>query len=106
MRCSHPMPDSYPDLYIYYQVRQENAAPLQALVAALQLQLAAGHGVAGQLKRRPETTDGMQTWMEVYPATPAGFASALELAARDSALAALTAGPRHTEVFMDMCPCA
>ena len=89
------------DLYIYYQVREENAAALQALVTALQAQLAAGHGVAGQLKRRPETRDGMQTWMEVYPATPAGFAAALELAAHDAALAALTAGPRHTEIFVN-----
>ena len=102
MRCRHPMID----LYIYYQVREENAAALQALVTALQVRLTSVHGVAGQLKRRPESRDGMQTWMEVYPATPGGFATALELAARDSGLAALTAGPRHTEIFMDLTPCA
>ena len=94
------------DLYIYYQVGEENASALLARVAALQAQLAAMHGVAGQLKCRPEPKDGLQTWMEVYPATPDGFAVALDSAAATAGLAALTAGPRHTEVFVDLMPCA
>jgi folate-binding protein YgfZ len=60
------------DLYIYYKVKDADAASLQAAVIAMQARLAQRHGVAGELKRRPGTRDGVQTWMEVYPATPAG----------------------------------
>ena len=94
------------DLYIYYQVKDADAAPLQAAVVAMQASLAQRFGVAAQLKRRPETRDGKQTWMEVYAATPAGFAAALESAAEQAGLSAWTAGPRHTEVFTDLVPCA
>jgi hypothetical protein len=94
------------DLYIYYQVKDADAAPLQAAVVSMQAKLAAQHGVTGQLKRRPEAKDGMQTWMEVYAATPDGFAVALGAAAEQAGLSAWIAGTRHTEVFTDLAPCA
>lgn len=90
------------DLYIYYKVRDADAASVQGPVRALQAGLLASHGVPGQLKRRPDSKDGMQTWMEVYPAVPAGFTEALDAAVQQAGLAALTSGPRHTEVFMDV----
>ena len=91
------------DLYIYYQVRDADAAAMRARVATMQARLATEQGVAGQLKRRPQAQDGLQTWMEVYPATPHGFDAALELAAADAGLAAAV---RHKEIFMDLPPCA
>jgi hypothetical protein len=94
------------DFYIYYQVKDADAASLQAAVAAMQTALVQRHGVSGQLKRRPEAKDGLQTWMEVYPATPAGFTSALEHAVQQAGLSAWIAGPRHTELFTDVLPCA
>ena len=94
------------DLYIYYQVRDADAAALSARVRAMQARLLAGHGVAGQLKRRAETTDGLQTWMEIYPATPAGFDAALAAAVREASLAERIAGNRHTEIFTDLPTCA
>jgi hypothetical protein len=97
------------DLYVYYRVRDEDADRLLPRVRALQAALAAAHAVAPQLKRRPGSTDGVQTWMEVYPATAAGFADALAqaVASADHAdLGALIAGPRHTEVFTDIPSCA
>ena len=94
------------DLYIYYQVRDADAAALQPAVAAMQAGLASQYGVAGQLKRRPEAKDGVQTWMEVYPATAADFAAALDAAATAAGISAWIAGPRHTEVFLDVIPCA
>ncbi|QGZ37728.1 uncharacterized protein DUF4936 [Pseudoduganella flava] len=98
------------DLYVYYRVRDEDAERLLPRVRALQAALAAAHGVAPQLKRRPGSTDGMQTWMEVYPATAAGFTDALAQAVSTPDLAAdlgaLIAGPRHTEVFTDIPSCA
>ncbi|WP_317202973.1 DUF4936 family protein [Janthinobacterium sp.] len=94
------------DLYIYYQVREENAPALQAGVTALQARLRARHGVGAQLKRRPETKDGLQTWMEIYTACAAGFDASLADAVHEAGIPALTAGARHTEVFMDLMPCA
>jgi hypothetical protein len=102
------------DLYVYYRVRSGDADSLLPRVRALQAQLAATHGVAPQLKRRPpdadgsvdDGADGVQTWMEVYPAATAGFAEALAQAAGAADLALLTVGPRHTEVFMDIPSCA
>ncbi|QBE66467.1 DUF4936 family protein [Pseudoduganella lutea] len=94
------------DLYVYYRVRDEDAGQLLPRVRVMQAQLAAAHGVAPQLKRRPESTGGMQTWMEVYPATLPDFTDALAHAADASNLGPLVAGPRHTEVFMDISSCA
>jgi hypothetical protein len=90
------------DLYIYYRVRDEHAAQLAPLVRTMQAALGAG----GQLKRRPGSSDGMQTWMEIYPDAPAGFEAALALAVGQAGLPAWIAGERHTEVFTDLSPCA
>ncbi len=94
------------DLYIYYRVRDEHAGSLAPRVLAMQASLAAAHAVAGQLKRRPGSADGLQTWMEIYPATAPGFDAALAAAVRDAALSELIDGKRHTEVFTDLSPCA
>ena len=94
------------DLYIYYQVRDEDAAALSSRVRVMQARLYADCGVAGQLKRRPEAKDGLQTWMEIYPATNASFDAALLAAVQEAALAELTAGRRHTEIFTDLQTCA
>jgi hypothetical protein len=94
------------DLYIYYQVRDAHACTLEARVRAMQGRLAASHGIAGQLKRRPETKDGLQTWMEIYPATGAGFGAGLAAAEQEAGLSELIEGKRHTEVFTDLITCA
>jgi len=89
------------DLYIYYRVRDQHAAQLAQRVRAMQTALG-----SGQLKRRPGASDGVQTWMEIYPDVTAGFDTALALAVSQAALPELIAGERHTEVFMDVDPCA
>ncbi|HJV02717.1 MAG TPA: DUF4936 family protein [Burkholderiaceae bacterium] len=94
------------DLYIYYQVREADAPALLPRVAAMQAALARQFGVAGQLKRRPEVREGLQTWMEVYPGTGEEFGAALAAAVEQAQVPALIAGARHVEVFMDMPPCA
>jgi hypothetical protein len=92
------------DLYVYYKVRQQDAVALAPRVRAMQEALGASHGVARQLKRRPEARDGMQTWMEVYPGVPEAFADALERAAAQAGFDGLIAGPRRAEVFVDLEP--
>ena len=92
------------DLYVYYKVRELDAAALAPRVRAMQAALATRHGAANQLKRRPASQDGLQTWMEVYPGVPDGFADALAHAAADAGLGTLTSGPRRSEVFVDLTP--
>jgi hypothetical protein len=89
------------DLYVYYKVSELQAAALAPRVRAMQAALAAG-GVAVQLKRRPESKDGMQTWMEVYPGVSAAFEAELAKAAAHAGLADLIVGPRRSEVFVDL----
>ena len=94
------------DLYVYYKVRIEDAARLEPLVRALQARV--GGSVPGrvQLKRRPGSGDGLQTWMEVYPDVSDSFAIVLEAVATDAGLDGLIVGPRRAEVFEELPPCA
>jgi hypothetical protein len=94
------------DLYIYYKVKDADAASLLAAVVTMQASLAQRHGVACQLKRRPESKEGLQTWMEVYAAIPEGFSAALQAAVGQAGVDQFTTGLRHTEAFMDVVPCA
>jgi hypothetical protein len=94
------------DLYVYYKVREENAARLAPIVQAMQARLSAGLVAQPQLKRRPDVKDGLQTWMEVYPGADAVFRDALLDAERSARWDGLIEGPRHTEVFTDLTPCA
>ena len=93
-------------VYVYYQVADADAPALAARVRAMQSALG-----AGELKRRPEAGDGRQTWMEVYDQVDAALMAALDEAVASARLVDLIAGPRHSEVFveletMDAVPCA
>ena len=96
------------DLYVYYKVKAsgDQAARLEPLVRAMQARLARDLGVSAQLKRRPDTRDGLQTWMEVYPGVPDRFAAQLDAAAAEAGLAELIEGPRRAEVFQEFNACA
>jgi hypothetical protein len=94
------------DFYVYYKVAVDAAAALAPRVRAFQQQIAASHGVVTALKRRPGEQNGMQTWMEVYTGAAADFAAVLDLAVRQSDIAAFATGGRHTEIFMDLEACA
>lgn len=98
------------DLYVYYKVREDQAARLEPLVRAMQARLARGldprQAQHFALKRRPESRDGLQTWMEVYAGVAASFAAQLEADAADAGLAHLIEGPRRAEVFVEFTACA
>ena len=94
------------DLYIYYKVSDQNADALELRLRIMQAELGAVTGVYGEIKRRPGSRDGLQTWMEIYAGTGDGFDTALSAAERDAALSELIEGERRTEVFMDLSPCA
>ncbi len=93
------------DLYVYYKVRAQDATELAPRVRAMQERLVRD-GAACQLKRRPEARDGLETWMEVYPATIDGFDATVEQAALHAGLAAFIQGPRRSEIFVDLPSCA
>lgn len=88
------------DLYVYYKVPEAQAAQLEPLVRAMQAGLAQD-GIAGQLLRRPESKNGLQTWMEVYPRADERLAALVEERAAASGMAALIDGPRRAEVFVE-----
>ncbi len=94
------------DLYIYYTAPVKHAPALTAALAVMQTRLAPLCGAAPQLKRRAAARDGAFTWMEVYPGTGPGFESALEAALAAADVARWIVGPRHSEAFTDMTPCA
>lgn len=93
------------DLYIYYRVRLDNSTQLQQQATAMQAQLSQQYKVATELKRRPQDTDGMHTWMEVYLDVPDGFESVIKQSIAANRLETLIDGPRHTEHFLDFSPC-
>jgi hypothetical protein len=98
------------DLYVYYKVRELDAAALAPRVRAMQAALGLPDQVPHQLKRRPDGKDGLQTWMEVYPGVHDGFDAELAQAAAGAGLDAFISGPRRAEVFVDLplelTPCA
>ncbi|MFP5392621.1 MAG: DUF4936 family protein [Gammaproteobacteria bacterium] len=94
------------DLYIYYKVARADAPALWPRVQAMQARLRERSGVAGSLRRRPEERDGVQTWMEIYPAVDRDFDTLLAAAVSDARLQDAIQGARHTEVFTDTSPCA
>lgn len=94
------------ELYVYYRVKTENAAKLQARANYMQAQLARTNGIAGFLKRRPDEKDGCHTWMEVYPGVPHGFEEGLESAVKEAGLPELIEGERRIEMFEDRSACA
>ena len=95
------------ELFVYYKVRAGRAVSAFARVRRMQACLTVRHaGLTTRLLRRPETTSGAQTWMEIYTVdpwhAPAGVGLELQAAIDAEAVALLPwlDGPRHTEVFI------
>ena len=98
-----------PELFIYYRLDPLDAPASQRAVTAFQGDLQACYPwLRARLLRRPQATDGQETWMETYSADPAMNSTGVtpEIAARIEQAAAVLApflrGARHTEVFV---PC-
>jgi len=95
------------ELYVYYRVREAEAAAAQRDIESLQAELRAGHvGLDARLLRRPDASNGLQTWMEIYarPTDPLGVDEKLqaEIEARAVNRGKHLEGPRHVEVFVDV----
>ena len=96
------------ELFIYYRVRRSNEVATRAAVTAFQARLKERHAVLiARLLQRPESSDGLQTWMETYRTDPmhqpAGVSPALQAEIEADAAERLSAhieGPRHVEAFV------
>lgn len=95
------------ELFVYYRVRADDAEAAMVLVRGLQVRVIAQYpGLSARVLRRPDETDGLQTWMEAYAAdprhAPGGVSEAMQAAieTQAAALLPLLAGPRHAELFI------
>lgn len=100
------------ELFIYYRLRSGDAARALTIAREFQSKLIEQHPhLMARLLRRPDETDGWQTWMEIYStddsADPmrqsAGITADLqqEIESRASVLLPMIDGARHTEVFIE-----
>ncbi|MFT5588955.1 MAG: hypothetical protein ACI9ZF_001127 [Bradyrhizobium sp.] len=94
------------DIYVYYSIRTDDAALARQRVDTLQQRLNAGYDIRSRLRRQPEEKNGLQTWMEIYLAVPAGFEDVIERAAAEEGVTAMAQGSRHVEQFVEVTTCA
>lgn len=87
------------DYYVYYQVRDMDVQSLRDKVLQMQGALQQHYRITTALKRRPDSHDGRQTWMEVYLAVPDGFDAALFAASDAAQITPYIDGERHLERF-------
>jgi hypothetical protein len=96
-----------PELFIYYRLDLADTSAALRAVTAFQADLQARYPwLRARVLRRPQATDGQETWMETYSADPLmnstgvtpEVASQIELAA--AVLLPLLRGARHTELFV------
>lgn len=88
------------DYYIYYRVRDAQAQSLRDKVLPMQATLQQQYQIGTALKRRPDSQDGRQTWMEVYLAVPDDFDAELADALAAAGIPPLIDGERHIERFI------
>ncbi len=95
------------EVFVYYKVAEADVDAVRTAVDALHQALRADHpGLQARLLRRPGSSDGVVTVMELYarettPTHPGGVDAALRAAIdeRARALQPWLKTPRHTEVF-------
>jgi Domain of unknown function (DUF4936) len=92
------------ELFVYYRIRDTDAAAARAAVRAMQDGLRRAHpGLTARLLARADDGKDLQTWMETYSlaSSEEGIAPALEaqIEAQATAWSHLLVGPRHIEAF-------
>ncbi len=94
------------ELFIYYRAESADASAVQRAVVVFQTDLRARvPWLQTRLLRRPQATDGQETWMETYSADPAMNSTGItpdvvaQIETAAAALAPLLRSARHAEVF-------
>ncbi len=95
------------ELFIYYRLDVADAPAARAAVTAFQAGLQARYPwLKTRLLRRPNATDGQETWMETYASDPALNSSgitpdvALQIELSAAVLEPWLRGARHSEFFV------
>ncbi len=94
------------DIYLYYTIRESDVAIARPRVKAVFQALFDAYGVSAALKRRQQSSNGLQTWMEIYFNVPSGFDRVIEQVATEQGVADLAQAGRHIEYFEDLPACA
>ncbi|MBY4897472.1 DUF4936 family protein [Cupriavidus sp. AU9028] len=89
-------------LFVYFRIREHEAADALPLWHRWMETVAEATGVGGTLMRRPQTRSGLQTWMEYYGDVPPAFDATLAGLWRQSNLQSWIEGERQVEHFVDL----
>lgn len=87
--------------YVYFKSLVKHEEQVQSCFAKLS-QSIANMGFSVQFQRRPETKDGLQTWMEIYSNVPDHFDQMIAAVVSESGLQAFVVGARHHEYFIEV----
>lgn len=90
------------DCYIYYKSKIEHATEICRSVELLHTGLAGKLDYLPRLQRRPEPSNGLITWMEIYQDVPQDFEQILCVAVTQSGIQKLINGERRLEYFMSV----
>ena len=88
------------DLYVYYRVREADEAAHRAGARAALAAARERAGIAGRLGRRPESKEGLHTWMVSFLDLPVRSEAAVLACLAEPACSALIQGERHVERFV------
>ena len=94
------------DCYVYYKTAQEHELQNVQRVKMIREYLHTKMHINLRLLRRPDTDNGVITWMEVYREIPDAFAAALAVVVDQTEIMLLIQGQRHAEYFEDAISCA
>ena len=89
------------DCYIYYKAAIEHAQQIQTCFACLQSNLPI-LALPPRLQRRPQASNSLHTWMEIYQDIPENFESILAVAVSASGILDVLASDRRLEYFSNV----
>lgn len=88
------------DCYIYYKSKEADAHNIIKAFAQLR-SLMSPHLTSNiELQRRPKTTEGQITWMEIYRDIPENFETFLSNAISQCEIVKSISSERHAEYFL------
>lgn len=94
------------DCYVYYKTSQEHQSLLMCQSERMKEIFLAQVGITFLLQKRPNASDGIVTWMEIYRDIPDEFEIHLNKIVSQTEMMSLIQGDRHVEYFVDAITCA
>ncbi|MFZ6861079.1 DUF4936 family protein [Undibacterium sp. Ji67W] len=92
--------------YVYFKAKIEHEAAIIIEERKLNEILRQRFSYMPRLERRPDTTNDLHTWMEVYEDISDTFEQDLKLALMQTDLPNLQYSERHVEFFLNVDVCA